>query len=47
MFAYVDSQSRDIKGNNDVYDNLCEMIKKNVQSEIPLFEKVDVDLLFC
>ena len=38
MFAYVDSQSGDIKRNDNVYDNLCVMITKNVQSESPLFE---------
>ena len=38
MFAHVDSQSGDIKRNNNVYDNLCVMIKKNVQSESTLFQ---------
>ena len=38
IFACVDSQRGDIMGNNNVDNNLCVMIKKNVQSEIPLFE---------
>ena len=38
MFAYVDSQRWDIKRNSIVYDNLCVMIERNVQSVIPLFE---------
>ena len=38
MFAYVDSQRGDIKRNSDVYDNLCVMIEKDVQSVIPLFQ---------
>ena len=38
MFACVDSQRGDIMTNNNVDNNLCAMIKKNVQSEIPLYE---------
>ena len=38
IFAYVDSQRGDIMTNNNIDNNLCVMIKKNVQSEIPLYE---------
>ena len=38
IFAYVDSQKGDIKKNKNVYNNLCVMIKKHAQSEIPLCE---------
>ena len=38
IIAYVDSQRGDIRGNKIVYDNLCVMIRKNVQSEIPLID---------
>ena len=38
IFACVDSQRGDYKQNNNVDNNLCEMIKKNVQREIPLYE---------
>ena len=38
IFAYVDSQRGGYKQNNNVDDNLCAMIKKNVQREIPLYE---------
>ena len=33
--------------NNNVDNNLCVMIKKNVQSEIPFYEYADVVLPFC
>ena len=33
--------------NNNVDKNLWVMIMKNVQSEIPLYEKADVVLPFC
>ena len=38
IFACVDSQRGDIMTNNNVDNNLCAMIKKNVQSEIRLYE---------
>ena len=38
IFACVDSQRGDIIRNNNVDNNLCVMIKKNVRSEIPLIE---------
>ena len=38
IFACVDSQRGGYKQNNNVDNNLCVMIKNNVQSEIPLFE---------
>ena len=38
IFACVDSQRGDIMANNNVDNNLSVMIKKNVQSEIPLYE---------
>ena len=38
IFAYVDSQREGYKQNNNVDNYLSVMIKKNVQSEIPLFE---------
>ena len=38
IFACVDSQRGDTKRNNNVQNNLCVMIKRNVQSEIPLCE---------
>ena len=38
LFADVDSQKRYIKRYNKVHNNMCVMIKKNVQSEIPLCE---------
>ena len=38
IIACVDSQRGDIMRNNNVDNNLPVMIKKNVQSEIPLFE---------
>ena len=47
IYAYVNSQTGDIKRIINVYDNLCLMIKTNVQSEIPLSEQADVDLPFC
>ena len=47
IFACVDSQRGDILRNNNVDNNLCVMIKKNVQSEIPLIELADVVLTFC
>ena len=37
-FSCADSQREDIMRNNNVDNNLCVMIKKNVQSEIPLIE---------
>ena len=37
-FACVDSQRGGYKQNNNVDNNLCVMIKKNVQREIPLYE---------
>ena len=33
--------------NNNVDNNLCVMIKKSVQSEIPLIELADAVLPFC
>ena len=47
FFSYVDSQRGDIKRDSHVYNNLCVMIKTDVQSEVPLFEQVDVDSPFC
>ena len=38
IFAYVDSQREGYKQNKNVDNYLSVMIKKNVQSEIPLFE---------
>ena len=38
MFACVDSQRGEIMTNNNVGKNLRVMIKKNAQSEIPLYE---------
>ena len=38
IFACVDSQRGGYKQNNNVDSNLCVMIKKNVQREIPLYE---------
>ena len=38
IFACVDGQREDIMTNNNVDNNLCVMIKKNVQSEVPLYE---------
>ena len=38
IFACVDSQGGHIIKNNNVDNNLCVMIKKNVQSDIPLYE---------
>ena len=38
IFAYVDSQRGGYKENNNVDNNLCVMIKQNVQREIPLYE---------
>ena len=38
IFAYVDSQRGGYKQNNNVDNNLCAMIKKNEQREIPLYE---------
>ena len=38
IFACVDSQREDIMRNNSVDNNLRVMIKKNVQSEVSLFE---------
>ena len=38
IYACLDSQRGDIMRNNNVDNNLCVMINKNVQSEIPLFE---------
>ena len=37
-FACVDSQRGDIMGNNNADNNLWVIIKKNVQSETPLYE---------
>ena len=37
IFAYVDSQRGGYKQNNNVDNNLCVMIKKNVQRGIPLY----------
>ena len=36
IFAYIDSQRGDIKKKKNVYNNLCVLIKKSAQSEIPL-----------
>ena len=38
IYACVDSQTGDVMKNINVDNNLCVMIKKNVQIEIPLFE---------
>ena len=38
LIACVDSQRGGYKQNNNVDNNLCVMIKKNAQREIPLFE---------
>ena len=38
IFACVDSQRGGYKQNNNVDNNLCVMIRKNVQREIPLYE---------
>ena len=38
LFACVDNQRGDLMRNNNVDNNLCVMIKKNVQNEIPLIE---------
>ena len=37
-FACVDSQRGDLMRINNVDNNLCVMIRKNVQSEIPMIE---------
>ena len=37
LFACVDSQRGDIMTNIDDDNNLCVMIKKNLQSETPLY----------
>ena len=38
IFACVDSQRGGYKQNSNVDNNLCGMIKKKVQREIPLYE---------
>ena len=38
IFVYVDTQGWGYKQNNSVDNNLCVMIKKNVQRGIPLYE---------
>ena len=38
IFAGVDSHREGYEQNNNVNNNLCVMIKKNVQREIPLYE---------
>ena len=37
IFACVDSQRGEIMTNNNIDNNLCVMIRKNAQSEIPLY----------
>ena len=38
IFACVHNQREGYKQNNNVDNNLCVMVKKNVQREIPFYE---------